>query len=138
MNEKGADKELSSEGPVVSTSDLVRDLLNSLLEEVVENCGGRRRKDEAKPAFSEEQRLVLEQAFSENSYSSGETLNSLAARLGVDSRRVMGWFGHRKRKENKATVKEAEVALRASTTWPNYKLSSKKPLIQDSTPGRGL
>ena len=137
MNENGADKELSSEGPVVSTSDLVRDLLNSILE-VVGNSGERRRKDEAKPAFSEEQRLVLEQAFSENSYSSGETLNSLAARLGVDSRRVMGWFGHRKRKENKATVKEAEVALRASTTWPNYKLSSKKPLIQDSTPGRGL
>ena len=138
MNEEGADKDLSSKGPVVSTSDLVRDLLNSLLEEVVGNCGERRRKDEAKPAFSEEQRLVLEQAFSENSYSSGETLNSLAARLGVDSRRVMGWFGQRRRKENKATVKEAEAALRASTTWPNYKLSSKKPLIQDSTPGRGL
>ena len=138
MNEKGADKDLSSEGPVVSTSDLVRDLLNSLLEEVVENCGGRRRKDEAKPAFSEEQRLVLEQAFSENSYSSGETLNSLAARLGVDSRRIKGWFGHRRRKENKATAIKAEAALRATTTWPYYKSSSKKPSIQDPTPGRGL
>ena len=51
---------------MVSTSDLVRDLLNSILE-VVGNCGERRMKDEAKPAFSEEQRLVLEQAFSENS-----------------------------------------------------------------------
>merc|ERR1719192_1740765 len=88
-------------------------------------------KDEAKPAFSEEQRLVLEQAFYENSYSSGNTLNLLAARLGVDSRRIMGWFGHRRRKENKAIAKKAEAAL----TWPNYKLSSKKPSLQDSTPG---
>ena len=46
MNEEGADKDLSSKGPVVSTSDLVRDLLNSLLEEVVGNSGERRRKDE--------------------------------------------------------------------------------------------
>ena len=131
MNEKGADKDLSSEGPVVSTSDLVRDPLNSILE-VVGNCGERRMKDEAKPAFSEEQRLVLEQAFSENSYS-GNTSNSLATRLGVDSRRIMGWFGHRRRKENKAIAKKAEAAL----TWPNYKLGSKKPSPQDSTP-RGL
>ena len=58
MNEEGADKDLSSKGPVVSTRDLVRDLLNSLLEEVVGNSGERRRKDEAKPAFSEEQRLA--------------------------------------------------------------------------------
>ena len=123
---------------MVRTSDLVRDLLNSFLEEVVGNCGERRRKDEAKPAFSEEQRLVLEQAFSENSYSSGETLNSLAARLGVDSRRIKGWFGHRRRKENKATAIKAEAALRATTTWPYYKSSSKKPSIQDPTPGRGL
>ena len=130
MNEEGAGKDLSSEGPVVSTSDLVRDLLNSILE-VVGKCGERRMKDEAKPAFSEEQRLVLEQAFSENSYSSGNTLNSLATRLGVDSRRIMGWFGHRRRKENKAIAKKAEAAL----TWPNYKLSSKKPSLQDSTPG---
>ena len=129
MNEEGADKDLSSKGPVVSTRDLVRDLLNSLLEEVVGNSGERRRKDEAKPAFSEEQRLVLEQAFSEN---------SLAARLGVDSRRIKGWFGHRRRKENKATAIKAEAALRATTTWPYYKSSSKKPSIQDPTPGRGL
>ena len=106
MNEEGADKDLSSEGPVVSTSDLVRDLLNSILE-VVGKCGERRMKDEAKPAFSEEQRLVLEQAFSENSYSSGNILNSLATRLGVDSRRIMGWFGHRRRKENKAIAKKS-------------------------------
>ena len=129
MNEEGADKDLSSKGPVVSTRDLVRDLLNSLLEEVVGNSGERRRKDEGKPAFSEEQRLVLEQAFSEN---------SLAARLGVDSRRIKGWFGHRRRKENKATAIKAEAALRATTTWPYYKSSSKKPSIQDPTPGRGL
>ena len=44
--------------------------------------------------FSDEQRLVLQQAYSENWDISGGNLNTLAARLGVDYRRIRGWFGH--------------------------------------------
>lgn len=80
---------------VVETNDLVRDLPNSVLDEVVGKCEEERGKlGVRRMPFSDEQRLVLQQAYSENWYISGGNLNTVAARLGVDYRRIRGWFGH--------------------------------------------
>ena len=80
---------------VVETNDLVRDLPNSVLDEVVGKCEEERGKLGARRMpFSDEQRLVLQQAYSENWYISEGNLNTVAARLGVDYRRIRGWFGH--------------------------------------------
>ena len=57
---------------VVETNDLVRDLPNSVLGEIVGKCEEERGKLGARRIpFSDEQRLVLQQAYSENWYISG-------------------------------------------------------------------
>ena len=80
---------------VVETNDLVRDLPNSVLDEVVGKCEEERGKLGARRMpFSDEQRLLLQQAYSESWYTSGGNLNTVAARLGVDYRQIRSWFGH--------------------------------------------
>ena len=101
MDGVGAEMDLFGGMFVGKTNDLVRDLLNSVLDEVVGKCEEERGKLGARRMpFSDEQRLVLQQAYSENSYTSGGNLNTLAARLGVDYRRIRGWFGQRRQMEN--------------------------------------
>ena len=95
MDGVGAKVDLSGEMIVVETNDLVRDLPNSVLGEIVGKCEEERGKLGARRIpFSDEQRLVLQQAYSENWYISGGNLNTVAARLGVDYRRIRGWCGH--------------------------------------------
>ena len=80
---------------MVETNDLVRDLPNSVLDEVVGKCEEERGKlGVRRMPFSDEQRLVLQQAYPENWYISGGYSNTVAAHLCVDYRRIRGWFGH--------------------------------------------
>ena len=95
MDGVGAKMDLSGGMIVVETNDLVRDLPNSVLDEVVGKCEEERGKlGVRRMPFSDEQQLVLQQAYSENWYISGGNLNTVAARLGADNRRIRDWSGH--------------------------------------------
>ena len=72
MDGVGAKMDLSGGMIVVETNDLVRDLPNSVLDEVVGKCEEERGKLGARRMpFSDEQQLVLQQAYSENWQISG-------------------------------------------------------------------
>ena len=139
MMEGGTDTEpTSDEKSGVSMSDagraldLVKDVLESLIGKVVQTCEDRKKSKRGKVAFSEQQRMRLEQAFSESRYLGGGSKDMLAAQLGMGSKQVEAWFHHRRRAEAKAAALRAEEARRAATTWPHYKLGNAKQVQEVS------
>ena len=110
--------------------DFVTDVQESLIGKVVQTCEDRKKR--GKVAFSEQQRMRLEQAFSESRYLGGGSKDMLAAQLGMGSKQVEAWFHHRRRAEAKAAALRAEEARRAATTWPHYKLGNAKQVQEVS------
>ena len=131
--EGGTDEEpgLSMSG-AGRTSDLVKDVLESLIGKVVEKCEDPNKSKRGKNAFSEWQRVRLEQVFSKSWYLCRESKDKLAAELGVGSKQVEKWFETRRRAEVKAEALRAEEARIASTTWPRYKLHNEKQVQEVS------
>ncbi|KAK6051927.1 homeobox domain protein [Cooperia oncophora] len=75
--------------------------------------------------FSEEQLRLLEEAFQENGYLTGETRMALAARLGLSDTQVKVWFQNRRTKNRKKTVNEDGRAIGSvSTHAPPHQNSS--------------
>ena len=132
--EGGTDEEpgLSMSG-AGRTSNLVEDVLESLIGKVVEKCEEDINKSKkGKNFLSECQRVRLEQVFSKSRYLCRESKNKLAAELDVGSKQVERWFDARRRAEVKAEALRAEDARRASTTWPRYKLNIEKQVQEVS------
>lgn len=103
--------------------DLVKDVLESVIGEVIEKCKYPNKSKSGKVELSEEQRVRLEQIFSEGRYLRGKTKDELSAELGVGSKQLVNWFEKRRRAEAKAEALRTEKARRVATTWPHYKLN---------------
>ena len=101
------------------TFNLVKDLLESLISQVMEKCENGIKN--GKGVFSEGQRMILRKAFSESPRITGASLDRLLSRLGGCSRvQVQHWFANRRKIEE---LRKEEARL-AATTWPFYKLNN--------------
>ena len=133
--EEGTDTEHTSDKPGIAMSqsgagrsvDLVKDALESLIEQVVEKCENANKSNRGRAVFSEEHRMRLEQHFSVNRRITGEIKNKLMADLKVSSKQVENWFRCRRRAQDKLEALRAEEARRVAITWPLYKLNNSKP-----------
>ena len=105
------------------TFNLVKDLLESLISQVMEKCENGIKN--GKGVFSEGQRMILRKAFSESPRITGASLDRLLSRLGGCSRvQVQHWFANRRKIEE---LRKEEARL-AATTWPFYKLNNATSL----------
>lgn len=75
--------------------------------------------------FSEDQLRLLEEAFQENGYLTGEARMALAARLALSDTQVKVWFQNRRTKNRKKTVNDETRLITSTTTQSN--LSSQNP-----------
>ena len=136
--EGGTDTELTlddepggSISGVGRTLDLVKDVLESVIGEIVQKCEDQNKNNRGKVVFSEEQRMRLELVFSESRYLNRESKLKLAAQLGMDVKQVEKWFHYRRRAEEKAVALRAKEARRIATTWPLYKMSNATKVQQE-------
>ncbi|KAK5971423.1 Ventral anterior homeobox 1 [Trichostrongylus colubriformis] len=69
--------------------------------------------------FSEKQLSLLEEAFQENGYLTGEARMALAARLALTDTQVKVWFQNRRTKNRKKTTSDTGKAVDSVSTHTN-------------------